>query len=178
LALSGLWDKDHDLHNRNMFSKNSEKKLCVFCKLDHRVYLKKEVNFRDIIVLLFITGLLAFAIWGEPDLRSMLIFMTLAFIFQIFLRVRYRESVKCPHCGFDPILYKQDNKKAATKVNQFMAQRKNNPQYLLRTQPKIETVYLPKEQIQLIEREKSLSLSEANPIQNKSLERPVSGQLL
>ena len=120
-----------------MVIKTSENRVCVFCKLEHRVYTKKEVSVFDAILLLFVTGLLAFSIWGGPDLRSMLIFMGLSFSLQVFLRVRYRESIKCPHCGFDPILYKQNSELAAQKVKTFMESRKDNPEYMLKPRPMI-----------------------------------------
>jgi hypothetical protein len=131
-----------------MFKKISESRICAFCQLPHRVYLKKEVSIFDVILLLVITGVLALAIWEGPDLRSLLIFMTLAFILQVFLRVRYRESVKCPHCGFDPILYNHQPEQAAQRVKSFMESRKDNPQYMLRPQPRIPVQYKTREQIE------------------------------
>lgn len=153
-----------------MFKGQSESRICVFCKLSHRVYLKKEVSILDGLILLGVTGLLAFAIWKGPDLRSMLIFMSLAFLMQVFLRVRYRESVKCPHCGFDPILYQHDSEKAAQKVNAFMEERKDNPHYMLRPQPKI------KHQIQKAgEKTKSLDpvLTEVEKDNSALIDRPT-----
>ena len=143
-----------------MIFRQSDKMICSFCKLGHRLYLKKEVSFFDAIIMLFITGLLAYAIWGGPDLRSMIIFMSLAFSFQFFLRMRYRESVKCPHCGFDPILYSQDHEQAAQKVKSFMEKRKNNPEFLLKPQPKIEPLYLSRDQIKALEKTAAPSLDE------------------
>lgn len=128
----------------------SSKVLCAFCKLEHRVYFKKEVGAIDLTLLLTITGVLAFTIWGGPDLRSLAIFGGAAFMLQVFLRVRYRESVKCPHCGFDPILYKKNPTAAAQVVKQFLEQRKNNPQYLLMPQPRITPIYLGKDQIKAL----------------------------
>ncbi len=139
-----------------MLFKNSESRLCVFCRLNHRVYLKKEVSLFDGLLLLLITGILAYAIWGGPDLRSLLIFFSMAFAFQVFLRVRYRESLKCPHCGFDPILYKNDSAKAAEKVSGFLESRKNNPQYLLKPKPQITPRFVSRDEM----RSKKLQLSE------------------
>ena len=123
----------------------SHKVVCVFCKLSRRVYKKREVSILDVSVLLFVTGLFAFLIWGGPDLRSLIFFMTLAFTLQIFVRMRWRESVKCPHCGFDPVLYKENSEQAALKVKDFMDIRKNNPKYLLKPQPKIKPLIVKAE---------------------------------
>ena len=140
-----------------MLNKTSESRICAFCKLDHRVYLKKEVSIFDAALLIFITGILAFAIWGGPDLRSLLIFMTLAFVLQVFLRVRYRESVKCPHCGFDAILYGQNTEQAAQKVKAFLEHRKDNLEYVLKPKPRIKPIYKTREEIEAEEKKISLS---------------------
>ncbi len=145
-----------------MFKQPSENRICAFCKLDHRVYTKKEVSVFDAGILLGVTGLLAFAIWGEPDLRSLLIFMSLAFTLQVFLRLRYRESVKCPHCGFDPILYSQNSEQAAEKVKAFLETRKDNPKYMLKPQPRITPIYKSRDQLKA-EAEEKLKMPSGDP---------------
>lgn len=153
-----------------MIKSHSESRICVFCKLSHRVYLKKEVSIFDGLILMVVTGFMAFALWDGPDLRSMLIFMSLAFVMQVFLRVRYRESVKCPHCGFDPILYGQDHERAATKVKVFLEQRKDNPQYMLRAQPRIKPL-VRKAEAGL--KSPSQVLPQASPLETHHLEGPT-----
>ena len=146
-----LGDKRGLLHNKARFAglfkgwgempgKKSEERLCAFCRLQHRVYFKKDVSLSEALLMLFITGLLAYAIWGGPDLRSLFIFMGMAFSLQVLLRVRYRASVKCPHCGFDPILYQHDQEEAAQKVKAFMEGRQDNPQFMLKPQPEINPI--------------------------------------
>jgi hypothetical protein len=39
-------------------------------------------------------------------------------------RAYARQSLICPHCGFDPYLYKHDVKLARKKVEEFFAARK------------------------------------------------------
>lgn len=143
-----------------MLFKTSENRLCSFCRLGHRVYLKKEVSIFDGILLLLVTGLMAYAIWQGPDLRSLLIFITLAFGFQVFLRVRYRESLKCPHCGFDPVLYRQNNEKAAQKVTDFMEKRKDSPHFLLKPKPQIQSIRVSKEELKQIQLSRATSADE------------------
>ena len=109
--------------------------------------MKREVSFLDTLLMLFITGLLSFAIWDGPDLRSMFLFMGMAFTAQVGLRIRYRESVKCPHCGFDPISYKKDPSQAAERVKKFLEIRKDNPQFMLKPKPNIKPIYLGRDQM-------------------------------
>jgi hypothetical protein len=163
-----------------MFGRTSENRICAFCKLDHRVYLKKEVSVFDATLLLGVAGLMAFAVWGGPDLRSLLIFMGLAFVLQFFLRLRYRESVKCPHCGFDPILYSQNTEKAALRVKDFLLNRQNNPQFMLKPQPRIQPIYKTKEQIasqEHLRAQLTASQHEQEGLPAKSTE-PEKGQLV
>ena len=58
----------------------------------------------------------------------------------IFVRVRWRNSVKCPHCGFDPIVYKSNPEKAAQITKAFLEKRKRDPTYLLKPQPQIKPI--------------------------------------
>ncbi len=145
--------------NSYMLFKNSHKAICRFCKLSHRVYTKREVSFLDTLLMLFITGLLAFAIWDGPDLRSMFLFMGMAFTAQVSLRMRYRESVKCPHCGFDPIAYKKDPVLAAQLVNEFLEIRKDNPKFMLKPKPQINPIYLGRDQMLALRKSENKDLS-------------------
>lgn len=111
--------------------------------------------------MLFITGLLAFAIWDGPDLRSMFLFMGMAFTAQVSLRMRYRESVKCPHCGFDPIAYKKDPSLAAQGVKEFLEVRKDNPKFMLKPNPKIKPIYLGRDQMLALQKSEAELLSAA-----------------
>jgi hypothetical protein len=158
-----------------MFFKQSEKVICAFCQLTHRVYTKKEVSFLDTLVMLMVTGLLAFAIWEGPDLRSMLLFMGMAFTAQVSLRMRYRASVKCPHCGFDPIVYKYNPGVAAKQVKEFLELRRDNPEFLLRSQPKIKPLYLSREQIQALRKAEN-ELESIAPSMDLSQETPLESE--
>lgn len=149
--------------------RTSEKRICAFCKLSHRIYLKKDVSTFDMLLNLGVTGLLALAIWGGPDLRSMLIFMALSFAMQVFLRVRYRESLKCPHCGFDPILYKANSEMAAQRVKDFLNKRTDNPAFMLKPKPQIKPIIRKKDSVPTdltkVEAESLAEGEEAQPLQ-------------
>ena len=144
-----------------MFFKSSEPRLCSFCKLSHRVYLKRDLSIFDAFVFLMVSALFSVAIWRGPDLRSLLIFFGLSFVLQMFYRVRYRNSLKCPHCGFDPWVYRKDPKTAAAQVRAFLENRKENPAFLLKPQPLIEPIYLPADQIKALQESGELPSSQA-----------------
>ena len=44
--------------------------------------------------------------------------------FEFVYRARARQSLICPHCGFDPYVYKHDVKLARKKVELFFEQKK------------------------------------------------------
>ena len=46
---------------------------------------------------------------------------------EIFILVRWRLSIPCPHCGFDPVVYKKKPEVAAAQVKAFLDQRREDP---------------------------------------------------
>ena len=76
-------------------------------------------------------GVLMMAIWQEFDPRAFLFFVFLLAIAECFVQIRWRMTIACPHCGFDPVLYMKDQPKAVEKVKSRLNVRKNNPATLL-----------------------------------------------
>ena len=64
-------------------------------------------------------------------------------ISEIFIQLRWRLTVACPRCGFDPVLYVKDPEKAARRVRQFydetMKQQKNGKHLEKHKKMKIQT---------------------------------------
>lgn len=48
--------------------------------------------------------------------KGMVTFVPLWIAFETLYRVKFREALVCPHCGFDPHLYKMDIQKAREEV--------------------------------------------------------------
>lgn len=71
------------------------------------------------------------ALWQGFDPRVMIIFVVCVAISEIFVQLRWRLSIACRQCGFDPILYKKDHAAALQKVQVQLDNRKENPRYLL-----------------------------------------------
>lgn len=72
-----------------------------------------------------------FALWQEYDPRVMIVIVVCLAISEVFVKIRWRLSVVCRLCGFDPILYVKDPELAAQKVKFQLDQRKEDPKYLL-----------------------------------------------
>ena len=57
-----------------------------------------------------------FAIWRGFDARVTVIFVIFIAVAEVFVRTRWRMSLPCPHCGFDPLLYKTNRPEAVKRV--------------------------------------------------------------
>lgn len=98
-------------------------------------------------------------IWQDFDPRVILIFVLFVAIAEIFVQVRWRMTIACPLCGFDPVLYLKDSVKAVDKVKIRLEQRRKDPASLL-----AKPLRLPK-----ISKEKSELLEKAQLGQKGSL---------
>lgn len=72
-----------------------------------------------------------FAIWQHYDPRVMIVFVVCLALSEVFVKIRWRLSVVCRQCGFDPILYLKQPELAAQKVKEQLDLRKQDPKYLL-----------------------------------------------
>jgi hypothetical protein len=59
-----------------------------------------------------------------PGLKGVFLIFPVWALFEFVYRARARQSLICPHCGFDPYLYKHDIKLARKKVELFFAEKK------------------------------------------------------
>jgi len=76
-------------------------------------------------------SVLMFAIWRDYDPRAFVIFVICLAVSETFVQIRWRLSVVCRTCGFDPILYVKNPEEASKKVRAQLDRRKQDPQYLL-----------------------------------------------
>ncbi|MCX7978551.1 MAG: hypothetical protein N2578_06060 [Bdellovibrionaceae bacterium] len=70
-------------------------------------------------------------IWGAFDPRVILIFVFYLAVAEMIVQIRWRMSVICPRCGFDPVLYRKKPAAAAEKVKAFLQRRKEDPHFVL-----------------------------------------------
>lgn len=81
-----------------------------------------------------------YLLWGDFHYIGLLLFTLLTITAELTHRMRWRSSVNCRGCGFDPILYKANPSQVAANVKEKLAQRKSDPLYMLKSQPKIKPV--------------------------------------
>ncbi len=104
---------------------------CAFCKSPRRIYRKKNISFLNIIGSALAGVVFMFALWQQYDPRAIIAFVVCLAISEVFVKIRWRLSVVCRQCGFDPVLYLKDPEAAAAKVKDQLVVRQQDPKYLL-----------------------------------------------
>lgn len=69
--------------------------------------------------------------WQRFDPRFLVILAVFLGLTESFIQIRWRLSVFCKQCGFDPVLYVKDPEKAAAKVREQLAKRREDPALFL-----------------------------------------------
>ena len=124
---------------------------CAFCKSERRVYLKKNISWLDTLGSALGALVVTFIVFQEVDPRGIFIFLAFLIIGEVFVKIRWRMSMTCRHCGFDPLLYLKDKELASNKVKAFLDKRKEDPTMLLR--PPLHLPKITKEQADQLRRE-------------------------
>lgn len=104
---------------------------CAFCKSPRRIYRKKNISLMNILASAMAAIVVMFALWHEYDPRAIIAFVVCLAISEVFVQIRWRLSVVCRACGFDPILYVKNPEAASEKVKFQLDRRKEDPKYLL-----------------------------------------------
>ena len=95
------------------------------------MYRKRRAGWIDYASALLVSVLLMILLFGQFDGRVVLFFLFMVASTEFFVTMRWRMSVACPHCGFDPVLYVRDQAKASEKVKIHLEKRRNDPAALL-----------------------------------------------
>lgn len=113
------------------FHKNRQNCYCAFCKTPRRIYRKKNISFMNLIASALASIVVMFALWQEYDPRVIIVWVICLAISEVFIKIRWRLSVVCRQCGFDPVLYTKQPDLAAQKVKEQLELRRQDPKYLL-----------------------------------------------
>lgn len=127
--------------------------FCAFCKNPHRVYTNRSIGWVHLVSAAALCAGFSYFIWQDLDLRGLVFFGLAILAAEITFQIRWRASIVCKDCGFDPALYVKHPEQAAEKVRLRLEQRKTDPSVLLSrpvvlpkrsTQPFKKGVYLNK----------------------------------
>lgn len=111
---------------------NRKSCYCAFCKNTRKVYTSKHLSMMGIIGLVLLSYVMTFVIWHQPDVRGLVILGTLLMMGESATKLRWRQSLLCQHCGFDPMLYMKNPELAAVKIKAFIKTRSEDPAFLLK----------------------------------------------
>lgn len=123
------------MHNRDMLKRTIQKCFCAFCKNPRRVYRKKHIDWTNVLMSFVSSAFLVMALWQGFQPEIILFFVVLVAASEIMVQVRWRMSLPCPHCGFDPLLYTKKPEEAARRVVSFMEKQRETPLYWLKGDP-------------------------------------------
>lgn len=129
---------------------NQKECYCAFCKSPRRIFKRKNINIVNILASALGAAIIMFLIWQEFDPRSLFIFVILLAISETFIQLRWRITMVCRHCGFDPVLYVKNTALAAEKVKKHLEKRKADPATLL-SRP-LDLPKLPKEKAEQLKK--------------------------
>ena len=110
----------------------SEKIYCAFCKLPRKCYTRKHLSWTNVLLCLLVSLTLMFGFWQRIDGRFILLFSLLIISAEVFIYFRWRLSVKCPHCHFDPVLYKTNRPLLVKQVKERLQYVQSSGEYLLK----------------------------------------------
>lgn len=120
--------------------KPSQRCYCAFCRSERTVYRKRHVSFVDAFLAVVASLTLSLIVWQRLDPRAVMFFALGMSVAELFIVVRWRMTISCPKCGFDPVLYKKNPQAAAERVNRFMKWRREDPLWVLSPPPKLPSV--------------------------------------
>ena len=101
---------------------------CPVCKGQRRSFYWPSPRRRHYIQLGVFAAVTTLLLWPFVGLKGFFLNLPVWATFEFFYRARARQSLICPHCGFDPYLYKHDVKLARQKMEKFWADRKPKEQ--------------------------------------------------
>lgn len=104
---------------------------CAFCKSPRNIYYKKSLSLVNVIYCSLAALPIMYLMWQEFDPRVTVVFVLCLAFAEVFIKLRWRMSLACQTCGFDPVLYKKDADLASQKVKAHLAVRAQDPKYLL-----------------------------------------------
>lgn len=101
-----------------------------------------------IVGLIGLSLVLSEVIWQSLDPRGLVILAIFLLVGELFSQAKWRQSMICQNCGFDLIMFKKSPEQAGLKIKEFLEQRAERPEYLLKRAPQIPKQTVSKQSIQ------------------------------
>lgn len=143
-----------------------KKFYCAFCRTQRSIKNQIHVQLFEVLLCLAASLILMLFFWQNLDFRFIAIFAMLVIVYEFFVQIKQRMLMSCPHCGFDPVLYKKNVKACVEKVKVHLQARQNNPVMLLSKTPKLNLPIRKKTQ----KLEKKMAVAVTKSKQGKNLD--------
>jgi len=114
---------------------NQQECYGAFCKSPRSVYSKQHVTTTNVLLSFLVSFLLMFIFWQRLDPKVLFLFVCSMSVAEVFIQMRWRLSMSCIHCGFDPITYMKSPEKAAAKVKLTYEQKSNEVDFYFTESP-------------------------------------------
>ena len=105
---------------------------CAFCKVERKVYRFKHLALLDIFGLIILGITCTYAVYKSLDPRGLYFIAIFLLIGEAFAQAKWRTSMVCRNCGFDPVIYIRNPEQAGLKIRAFLDTRAESPAHLLR----------------------------------------------
>jgi len=104
--------------------------FCPLCKHPRATKIRPEIGtLKHYAQVGIVTAVVTLALFPWLNWKGVVSFLPLWVVFELSYRSRLRHSLKCDHCGFDPVLYLKDVGLARREVETFWSERaKPTPQ--------------------------------------------------
>lgn len=99
---------------------------CPLCSTERYMSSRPRLapkNYFQLVLTTVFVGLIAYPLMG---FRSFYLFFVFWAGMELFVRLRFRKEIPCPHCGFDASWYKRDVKVARKFVDKFWEEKKTD----------------------------------------------------
>jgi hypothetical protein len=96
------------------------------------VYVHKHLSFLEVIGLVLLSLILTYGIYQSLDIRGLLFVGLFLLVGETFSQIKWRASMICRNCGFDPVVYVRNPEEAGLKIKAFLERRSESPEHLLR----------------------------------------------
>lgn len=107
---------------------------CAFCRSPKVYFKRKRLGFLNILGAFVGAMALNYIFRHQIDPIVFVIFVANMFAIELAIKIRWRMSLICHECGFDPVIYKRNPAVACQMVKAKMDERKADP---------IKTIFFP-----------------------------------
>ena len=105
---------------------------CAFCKNPRKVYAHKHLSLVGVLGLVGFGVVTTYAVFQSLDPRGLGIVGLYVVVGELFSQTKWRTSMICRNCGFDPVVYVRNPEQAGLKIKAFLERRSELPEYLLK----------------------------------------------